>query len=277
MCRVLALVLAALLGADAVRMTTRKDTAGVWDEGVDPEAYYEDEDFFAPKVPSRVPVRPAAPPASKTFFLEKNVQVLHPSTATDGWMEPRFVDKSVVQKLAAQGPKAKEHRQRQQRRLREEKHNLIPTDFRFKSLHQNSKGTPFAPQVMPSIGGIGYTQPGGPCRQGISNVYFGDTAGGPGLYPGGPCNQWDFTPYYQRPVRPLLPETEVGIQSPPVNFYSDGGRYPQNMERYDHYAAQGMDTGMSPNSQLTSATMGGVTGGVNAGATTGANKGATGR
>jgi hypothetical protein len=43
--------------------------------------------------------------------------------------------------------------------------------------------------------------------------------------------------YYHDPVKPLMPQyLSPYFQSPPVNLYSDGTRYPKNMEAYDYYA-----------------------------------------
>jgi len=248
--QLLVLGLLCFAGAERSKFETSKEAVGVWDEGVDPEAYYDDEDFFAPKVPSAMPAtRPAKVPAAKTFFLEKKVQLSQ--KGMENWMEARFADKSTVRQLASQGPTAGQPALHE-RPLREDKRSLSPAkDFRFRSMQTNGARQ----KVMPPMAGIGWNSP---CpRFGISNIYYGQAAPGPNLYPDRPCYQFDYTnPYYAKPVHPLLPELEVGIQSPPVNFYSDGSRYPKNMEAFDHYPSQGADTSLTPNSATAMAAPG---------------------
>jgi len=225
----------------------KKEAAGVWDESSEPEAYYEDEDFFAAKVPVALP--PSAlmnGPVGKTFFLEKKVELKSPR-GSETWLEARFADKSTVRRLQARGPRAAVHHIPQIRkpRVKNEKGLLGPAkDFRFKAVQKQ--------KVMPPIAGISWNGPSmEPCPNlGVSNVYYGLNIAGPNYYPDKPCGNVDYEqPYYAKPVRPLMPELQVGLQSPAMNFYSDGQRYPKNMEHYDHWASNtAFDTFLAPNS-----------------------------
>jgi len=264
-------------GGNSGRLTTRapREAAGAWDENENPEAYYDDEDFFATKMPTVLP--PSAlmsGPVTKTFFLEKKVQLSQ--KGTEGWMEAGFVDPSTVQKLKKhqepkterwmatgfvdrstvqkvkkhQEPKMQAKPRRAKNKLtREEKRALGPANnFRFRATettkHTHGVYPPGFGAAMPPVAGINWNGDG-PCPGGMSNAYFPG-----GEQPmDGPCYKFDYnTPYYSRPVRPLMPELQVGMQSPAVNFYSDGSRYPKNMQQFDHWAAQGDDTFLSPNS-----------------------------
>jgi len=225
-----------------------KEAAGVWDEGSDPEAYYVDEDFFSEKVPSVLPPSSLmSGPVGKTFFLEKKVELKSPRGSST-WMEATFADKSTVQRLQNHGPQATETRpQTTHKRDRSAGHLGPAKEFRFRSTHETVQKH----KVMPPVGGIGWTGPSmEPCPNfGVSNVYYGINVAGPNYYPDKPCGGVDYTqPYYAKPIRPLMPELQVGLQSPPMNFYSDGERYPRNMEMFDHWASQGPDTYLSPNS-----------------------------
>jgi len=245
-------LLGLLCHAEAARRDLqKKETAGVWDETSDPEAYYEDEDFFGDKVPAVLP--PSAlmmsGPVGKTFFLEKQVELKSPR-GSETWMEARFADRSTVKLLQARGPKASSRKPQQTRkpRLKTTKGILGPAkDFRFKSTHEAG----LKHKVMPPVGGITWNGPSmEPCPNfGVSNIYYGLNVAGPNYYPDRPCGNVDYEqPYYAKPVRPLMPELQVGLQSPAMNFFSDGQRYPRNMEMWDHWAAQGPDTYLSPNS-----------------------------
>jgi len=260
------LALLVLSYAHGSRIKAPNEVAGVWDSAVDPEAYYNDEDFFSAKVPTAMP--PSAlmnGPITKTFFLEKKVQLSQ--KGMEGWMDAHFADQSTVQKLQSRGPKANpvaDHTTTTRVFVagRRVESGASPTtsakNFRFKATGQAKQK-----KVMPPVAGIMYNgDPRQPCPgAGISNAYFGAHSLQPLMYPDHPCYNLDFvTPYYTKPIQPLMPELQVGMQSPPVNFYSDGSRYPKDMRAYDHFMEQGLDTGLTPNSPQHDAT-GGAAGG----------------
>lgn len=278
-----------------------KEAAGAWGDSdpAQPEAYYEDEDFFAPKsghgsdpVPAEMPGKTSP----KTFFIEKSVSLKAAGDVANEWDEAQYVTADHVTDVQTT-PDAKFSPFAKLTRKTSLKNNILgPATMRFKEARASADNTYVSPSMMldprlPLSGLLSETN--NPTSNVDSSRWalpdcaaFSNTPEGIALYQRyyqdnvafysqNPCPNLPAPPgvqnplptvggqntigllkafapapeephaigadedqnsYYHVPVGRMIPSLQLpNFDSPPVNFRSDGRRYPQNMERYDAF------------------------------------------